>query len=115
MKARISGRAQSDLDQIYAYIYVSQGCNAADRFLNLARQAAVFLIQHPHAGPHPGWATQHKNLRFWVISGTKFLLYYFVEGNEVRIERVLDGRRDVKRIVEQGVDDAPPAPDERSG
>jgi plasmid stabilization system protein ParE len=107
MKARISARAQSDLDRIFAYIYVRQGPEAADRFLELAQEATEFLVQHPFAGPHPRWATSHKSLRFWTISRTNFLIYYLPDESEVSIERVLDGRRDVARIMELGMEDPP--------
>lgn len=107
MKARISARAENDLDRIYAFIFVQQGSEAADRFLDLARQATGFLVQHPLAGPHPRWATRHRSLRFWVISRTNFLIYYLPGEQGVSIERVLDGRRDVARIMERGLEDAP--------
>jgi plasmid stabilization system protein ParE len=90
MKARISNRAQSDLDRIFARIYVRQGPPAADQFLELAREAAEFIVEHPLAGSHPRWASRHKLLQ----SG-------------VSIERVLDGRRDVARIMEFGLEDPP--------
>ena len=105
MNARISARAQGDLDCIFAYISLKQGPKAADRFLELAQEAAGFLAQHPLAGPHPKWATRHKVLRFWVISRTNFLIYYLPDEHGVSIERVLDGRRDVSRIIELGVED----------
>jgi plasmid stabilization system protein ParE len=79
MNARISARAQSDLDRIFACISVRQGPKAAERFLELAREAAGFLVRHPLAGPHPRWATRHRTLRFWVISKTNFLIYYLAE------------------------------------
>jgi len=107
MKARISARAQSDLDRIFAFISVRQGPKAADRFLELAQEATQFLVQHPLAGPHPGWATRHRTLRFWVISRTNFLIYYLPEEQGISIERVLDGRRDVARILELGAEDPP--------
>jgi len=107
MKARISARAQSDLDRIFAFISVRQGPKAADRFLELAQEATQFLVQHPLAGPHPGWATRHRTLRFWVISRTNFLIYYLPEEQGISIERVLDGRRDVARIMELGAEDPP--------
>ena len=109
MNARISARAQRDLDYIFAYISVRQGPKAADRFLELAQEAVQFLVQHPFAGPHPRWPTKHKTLRFWVISRTNFLIYYLPDESGVSIERVLDGRRDVSRIVERGTED-PDAP-----
>ena len=107
MNARISSRAQSDLDCIYAYIFACQGPTAADRFLELAQEAAGFLVRHPWAGPHPRWATRHKTLRFWVISRTNYLIYYLPREDGVTIERVLDGRRDVARIIERGMEDPP--------
>jgi plasmid stabilization system protein ParE len=106
MIARISARAQSDLDRIFAYIYVRQDPEAADRFLQLAQEAAGFLAQHPLAGPHPRWATRHKSLRFWVISRTRYLIYYMADEQGVSIERVLDGRRDVARIMEFGTEES---------
>src|ERR1043166_4234758 len=97
MNARISTRAQSDLDIIYAYTFAHRGLKAADRFLQLAREAVNFLVQNPQAGPHPRWATKHDTLRFWVIGKTKFLIYYLPEANGISIERVLEGRRDLAR------------------
>jgi plasmid stabilization system protein ParE len=107
MKVRISARAQSDLDRVFAFIFVRQSQEAAERFLELAQEAAKFLGQHPLAGPHPRWATRHRALRFWVISRTNYLIYYLPDEQGVSIERVLDGRRDVARIIELGIEDPP--------
>jgi plasmid stabilization system protein ParE len=76
-------------------------------FLELAREATELLLQNPLAGPHPRWATRHKNLRFWVVSRTNYLIYYLQDQDGVSIERVLDGRRDVARIIELGMEDPP--------
>jgi hypothetical protein len=46
-------------------------------------------------------------LRFWVISRTNFLIYYLPDERGVSIERVLDGRRDVARIIERGREEPP--------
>jgi len=105
MNARISARARHDLDYIFAWFCSRQGAQAGDRFLDLAKQAVSFLARHPDAGPHPRWATRHKTLRFWVISKTNFLIFYLPGELGVSIERVLDGRRDVKRISERGLDE----------
>jgi plasmid stabilization system protein ParE len=105
MNARVSARAQNDLDRIYAYIAIRRSPEAADRFLELAQEATGFLAEHPLAGPHPRWATRHKTLRFWVISKTNFLIYYLPAEQGVSIERVLDGRRDAARIMELGMED----------
>lgn len=105
MKVQLSERALADLDRIYAYLYLNRGIAAADQFLQRARKAVEFIGQHPFAGPHPNWATRHSTLRFWVISGTRFLIFYIPEEESVSIERVLDGRRDVTRILEKGLEE----------
>jgi plasmid stabilization system protein ParE len=107
MKARISARAQRDLELIFARVYVQQGARAAERFLALARKSTEFIAERPLAGPYPRWATRHRTLRFWVISRTNFLIYYFPDEHGVSIERVLDGRRDVARIMELGIEEPP--------
>lgn len=107
MKARLSARALSDLDCIYAYLCLNRSQAAADEFLQRAQGAVEFIAQHPFAGPHPNWATRHRALRFWVISGTRFLIFYTPEENGPSIERVLDGRRDVVRIIEKGKEEPP--------
>jgi plasmid stabilization system protein ParE len=100
MTVRISTRAREDLEYVYALIHARQGSQAADRFLDTARDAVRFLAEHPHAGPHPHWTSRHKQIRFWVISRTRFIIYYFAEQDSISVERVLDGRRNVKRIID---------------
>jgi plasmid stabilization system protein ParE len=100
MIVRISARASNDFANIYGYIHTNRGLESAERFLDAARRAKEFLAEHPEAGPHPQWTSRHKNLRFWVISRTNYIIYYFALHDHVSIERVLDGRRDVKRIID---------------
>lgn len=107
MKVQLSEHALADLDRIYAYLFLNRGLAAADQFLQRARNAVGFIGQHPFAGPHPNWATRHRTLRFWVISGTRFLIFYIPQEDGVSVERVLDGRRDVIRILERGLEEPP--------
>jgi plasmid stabilization system protein ParE len=105
MSTRVSARARDDLAGIFAHICSRHGEQAGDRFLALAERAVSFLAKNPQAGPHPRWRTRHKALRFWVISKTNYLIYYFADETGVSIERVLDGRRDVMRIIERGLEE----------
>lgn len=100
----ISQRAEDDLVRIYAYLYIQYDPEAAERFRLLAEKALLQLGQHTDIGPHPGWATRHQQVRFWVISRTNYIVYY---EDTVSIERILDGRRDVHRIIELGVEEEP--------
>ena len=105
MKVLISQRAEDDLARIYCYI-ATRNLDAAERFKTEAERALALLAEHPELGPRPGWETRHTKLRFWVISGFhNFLIYYEARETDVSVERVLDGRRDVRRILEEGVED----------
>jgi plasmid stabilization system protein ParE len=111
MRVVISRRAEDDLAQIYSWLATQHDLVAAERFRVQAEKALTQLGQHPDLGPHPGWATRHMGLRFWVISRSSYLIYYESRGGEVAIERVLDGRRDVRRVIELRVEDPPDSPE----
>ncbi len=109
MKVLISRLAEEDLAGIYAYV-AARNPDAAERFRREAEKALASLGRNPDLGPHPGWKTRHIRLRFWVISRFhNYLIYYEAGQNAVSIERVLDGRRDVRRIIEEGIEHPPPA------
>lgn len=108
MKVLISRLAEEDLARIYAYI-ATRNPDAAERFRREAEKALTTLGKNPELGPLPGWKTRHTRLRFWVISRFhNYLIYYEPGKDTVSIERVLDGRRDVRRMIEEGVEDPPP-------
>jgi plasmid stabilization system protein ParE len=108
MKVLISRLAEEDLARIYAYL-AARNPDAAERFRLEAEKALTSLGRNPDLGPRPGWKTRHTRLRFWVISRFhNYLIYYEPGKDTVSIERVLDGRRDVRRIVEEGVGQPPP-------
>lgn len=107
MNVVISRRAEDDLAYIYGYIG-ARSPDAAERFRREAEKALALLAKHPELGPRPGWETRHTKLRFWVISGFhNYLIYYEPGPTAISIERVLDGRRDVRRIIEQGIEEPP--------
>jgi plasmid stabilization system protein ParE len=104
MKVLIRRRAEDDLACIYAGIAAGNP-DAAERFKSAAENAVALLGQHPELGPRPGWKTRHPRLRFWVISHFhNYWIYYEPRGDAVSIERVLAGRRDVRRIIERSVE-----------
>ena len=112
MNVLISQRAEDDLARIYAFLFARAAPDAAERFRANAQRALAHLGRHPETGPHPGWATRHRALRFWVISRTSYLIYYECHSDAVSIERVLDGRRDAHRIIELGIEDPPESADQ---
>jgi plasmid stabilization system protein ParE len=108
MRLLISQRAEDDLGLLYARLALARGESAAEQFRARVEKALDLLQRHPEAGPQPGWATCHQDLRYWVISRTPCVIYYEYRSGEIAIERVLDGRRDVRRIIEERVEEPPP-------
>ena len=100
--AGLSRKARDD-----SFIATRYDIDVAERFRVRAEKALAQVGQHPLLGPHPAWSTRHKRLRFWIVNKTNYVIYYEVVQDAVSIERVLDGRRDVHRIVELGIEDAP--------
>jgi plasmid stabilization system protein ParE len=105
MKVLISQRAEDDLARIYGRI-AANNPEAAEHFRAEAEKALNLLSKHPQLGPRPGWRTRYTRLRFWVISRFhNYLIYYEPGEDAVSVERVLDGRRDVRRIIEEGIEE----------
>ena len=103
----ISREAEDDLARIYTYLCTRYDLEAAERFRIRAEKALILLSEHPDIGPHPGWATRHQRLRFWIVSKSNYIIYYESMHDKISIERVLDGRRNVHRIIELGLEDEP--------
>ena len=108
MNVVISLRAEEDLARVYAYI-AARHPDAAERLRREAEKALTALGQNPDLRPCPGWKTRHTRLCFWVISRFhNYLIYYEPGEHGVSIERVPDGRRDIRRTIEEGVEHPPP-------
>ena len=102
MKVFISQRAEEDLARIYATI-VHDRPLVAEVFKAAANESLAVLGRHPEIGPRVGFRTRHKGLRFWPVSGYhNYLIYYLLGEAHVSIERILDGRRDVRRVLRTG-------------
>lgn len=111
MKFVISQRAEDDLALLYARVALERGDDAAEQFRAHVETALDLLWRHREAGPQPAWATCHQDLRYWVISRTPCVIYYEYRGHPAKviaIERVLDGRRDVRRIMQMRIEEPPP-------
>jgi plasmid stabilization system protein ParE len=108
MKRRFSVLAEADIAVIYADLLTRYNLEAAERILPKIEAALVHLENHPLMGPRPTWGTRHAGLRFWSIPQTPFLLFYEPSGTELLVLRVLDGRRDVRRILKEGLENPEP-------
>ena len=101
MTVIISRRAEDDLASIFARI-ARERPSSADAFKAAAEASCRLLETHPEVGPRARFRTRHEGLRFWPVTDfPNYLIYYTVGSNEVSVERVLDGRRDVAHVFKR--------------
>ena len=90
MKIVISGKARSDLLQFYAYL-AARSPAAARRAVAAINIKFGNITEFPFIGRERSALAD--GLRS-VVSGTQ-IIFYRIEGEEIVIVRVLDGRRDI--------------------
>ena len=75
--------------------------DVALRFRMAVRQTVQSLRFHPLVGPRYRSSNPRlQNLRTWAVTGFEAIrIYYLVDEDNLRIVRILHGKRDVKRLV----------------
>lgn len=104
MKASYREAASDDLVRQFRYYFVVLNVpEVAVHFRRAVRAAVQSLLEHPFLGPrYPVRNSQLRNLRFWPVPGFDAIgIYYFVDGDTIRVIRILHGKRDVRRILER--------------
>jgi len=96
MAHRISPLAEADLDDIWYYIATQSGSvEAADRLIDSLTRRFLLLANHPYIG-------RARDEDFGV--GTRsfavgnYVIVYRIEGENVLILRVAQGRRDIEAL-----------------
>ena len=91
----LSPRARADIDEIAYYVAVESSLETADRFVESIYRRFLLLGEHPHAG------RRRDDLRpgLRVFPAGAYLVLYRVEGNDVLIQRVVRGSRDLATLL----------------
>lgn len=102
MRAVVLPAARADIVRQIGYFIEIGQASVADRFLAATRVAIDRLAETPHAGPpRPMRNPRLTGLRTWSIEGFDDMkVYYLVADEELRVVRILHGRRDIARILE---------------
>lgn len=103
MKVSYRQAASDDLiRQFRYYLTVVDVPEIAIRFRGAVRQTIESLQLNPLVGPrYFSDNPQLQNLRSWPVVGFEAIrVYYLVDEELVQVIRVLHGKRDVKRILE---------------
>jgi toxin ParE1/3/4 len=96
MAHSLSPRARADIDEIAYYVAVESGSlETADRLLESIYRRFLLLGQHPHTGRRrddirPGLRS---------FSSGPYVVLYRVQGNDVLIQRVVRGSRDLAALL----------------
>ncbi len=93
---RLSPAAETDLEDIHAYIALDNP-DAADRVIAEIRDAARRLARVPHLG-HQRLDLTDQPVRFFPIY--TYLIVYKPETNPLEIARVLSGYRDLASLFQ---------------
>ena len=96
MRVRISGRARTELLDIYAFL-AKRNFAAAERLLQEINLKLRQLSHFPFMGrERPEFA---RNLRSTLVQ--TYLIFYTVADEQVVIMRIVDGRMDVEKEFQQ--------------
>lgn len=103
MKPVVLPAARADILRQVVYLREIGQEFVAERFLAAAQEAITALCHTPSAGPpRPLRNPRLAGLRTWSVEGFEDIkVYYLVVEREVRIVRIIHGRRDIDRILER--------------
>lgn len=94
---RVAPKAERDIDQIGAYYVACYSDHAAERLIADFYSAFALLADMPELG-HSRDDLTSLALRFWPVRKRYLIVYRAVVG-QIEIIRLLDGHRDVPRIL----------------
>ena len=103
MKGSIGQAARNDILRQYRYFLLEEDNPAvAQRFLAAVQAAISKICQRPGIGaPKLLENPRLAGLRSWPVPGfTAIRIYYLVAGRNLRVIRILHGKRDINRMLE---------------
>ena len=103
MRLVIRPAAREDILRQYRYYLIDKDAEAAaERFLGAAQSAIGYVFRRPGVGsPRSFRNPALKGLRSWPVKGFAVIrIYYMASEDEIRIVRVLHGKRDVGRLLD---------------
>ena len=96
MGHRLAPQAQADIDDIAYYIFVESGSlEAADRLIESLYSRFGLLGKYPRAGRRRD--DLRPGLRSFPVGN--YVVFYRVEGDDVLIQRVVRGSRDLEALL----------------
>ena len=93
--------ANEDIIEQFTYL-IEKNLNAADKFIDSVNQTVLRILELPKIGRLVTFEnSQLEEARVWPVSNFEVIkIYYRETEEEIEIIRVLHGKRDVQRILE---------------
>lgn len=97
MAHRLAPEARVDLVDLWSYVADERSIETADRLVDSISARFVLLSRHPHVGQ------RRDNLRSGVRSFSvgNYLVLYQIDGDDVLIQRVVRGSRDLEALFQE--------------
>lgn len=100
-KVNISSSAEDDLFEICKYLYFYDSEKAADDIYLKLREKCFSLKKHPNRGHIPKELSLFEIHDFLEIIDKPFRIIYQIIGKEIFVHSVLDGRRDMQKLLQE--------------
>ena len=97
MAHRLSPEAEADLDELWYYVATNGSVDVADRLTDSITTRFVLLGTHPRAGRHRD--DLRPGVRVFPVG--EYVILYRVDGNDVLIQRVVRGSRDIEALMRE--------------
>lgn len=95
--------ARTDIEQAAAYYFNTAGLPVAERFTAAVESATAYAATHPEAGSaRYAQVLNRPGLRFWVVMGFPYLVFYRDAGDYLDVWRVLHAERDIPAWLREG-------------
>ena len=94
----VTETAVDDFNEIFDYLSGETSENITQNIFNKLKKTLLSLEQFPQRGHEPP-ELYKKNLDFLEIHSDYYRIFYLVLGNSVNIVSILDGRRNVREIL----------------
>jgi len=91
--------AETDLQEIYAYIRQHDSLQCAAEIVDALQSACITLAQFPERGHVPQELVKIDQMQYREIVHSPWRVIYQIDGNDVLIHAILDGRRDVQNLL----------------
>jgi toxin ParE1/3/4 len=100
-KVNIIASAEEDLFEIYKYVYSNDSEEKAEKLYNKLYEKCLLLQEYPNRGHVPPELSLFGINEFLEITYKPYRIIYQVVAKEVFIHCVLDGRRDMQKLLQE--------------